>query len=780
MKFDNSIFGHWRRASIVWLSLGWCVLCCPVRPVSAEDPKLWTAAPDEIYLQEINQKIATPAAVESIACYQQEVWAVSDGRLYELRDDQLVESKATFRQIHLLKRAGDRLWLSSPEGVFERREDGWQKVGTFPVVDVCLHNAHFYFATGYAIYRLVDGSMQDIKPEGGYLSSDSTVVMEDFSQVLADPVRIGPIRRIASYSGTLYILGEHRLSLLDGGKFVPNPIDWGSLPGTQTRDFLSQGSRLVITTDRGLAILRGMAMNTLDSDQGFPLEDTTCLASGFAGDLWIGTSTGVIRMVDGQYHYFGADHWLPADGVHQIAVSDKRVFVATSGGIGIIEYRPYTLQKKAAYFQRLTEKWGHHRMGFVHKLYWSDQHQQWLREISDNDGGHTAHYLAAMSYKFAVTGAEEDRARAVDAFQAMVWLESITPKPGFVARAIWSKQGDLGRRSERGSGGLPAKWYDTDDGLWQWKGDTSSDEISGHMYAVSLFHDLVADDQQKQRAAQHVGAIASHIIDNGWVLRDMDGKPTRWGRWDPEYLQRPYGQISQGLNGLEAQSYMWIAWALTGKPEYKRGLDQLIQWRYHTFTVRQKHAFPPDNIVPWDDELAYRALYPALRYTDDEHLRSIYLRSLERSHEMLRFQKLPHFNFVYGALTGNDCQIKESVEHLREWSLDTISHNYRNSHRRDLKTEPGYRVYTLGTRAISPRESDAKWGSRSAIVYDGGQSSKGVTPAVGWLEDYWMGRYYGFILPADTGDSSPISVNEAEVPSGGAAAYQGPQRPEKP
>jgi len=32
------------------------------------------------------------------------------------------------------------------------------------------------------------------------------VPVEDFSQVLADPVEIGPVERIASYSGTLYLL----------------------------------------------------------------------------------------------------------------------------------------------------------------------------------------------------------------------------------------------------------------------------------------------------------------------------------------------------------------------------------------------------------------------------------------------------------------------------------------------------------------------------------------------------------------------------------------------
>ena len=58
------------------------------------------------------------------------------------------------------------------------------------------------------------------------MSSDATVVMEDFSQVLADPVEIGPIQRIASYSGTLYLLRPGSMALLEGKTFVPDPVDW--------------------------------------------------------------------------------------------------------------------------------------------------------------------------------------------------------------------------------------------------------------------------------------------------------------------------------------------------------------------------------------------------------------------------------------------------------------------------------------------------------------------------------------------------------------------------
>jgi hypothetical protein len=382
-----------------------------------------------------------------------------------------------------------------------------------------------------------------------------------------------------------------------------------------------------------------------------------------------------------------------------------------------------------------------------------------------------------MTFKYAASGDVQARAEALEAFKAMVWLDDITPKPGFIARSIWSVKADKGERSRHGSGGLPAKWYPTEDGLWVWKGDTSSDEVNAHFYSVSLFHDLAAKGPEKERAARHIANITSHIIGNDWVLRDMDGKPTRWGRWDPDYLLRPYGMMARGLNGMEAQTYMQTALALTGDAKFQAGLEQLLQWRYHTYTVRQKVTFPPEEVVPWDDELAFRCYHPLLRYTADPDLRSIYLRSLERHWEVMRMQQVPFFNFMYGGLTGNDCEAPQAVKHLREWSLDLVNHSYHNSHRSDLAPQPGYVPYGGGTRAISPRESGAKWGSRSALEYDGGAGSRVVTPPIGWLEDYWMGRYYGLIQPPTTQEAELTTVRPRAHPRKGAAPYDGPPRP---
>ena len=443
----------------------------------------------------------------------------------------------------------------------------------------------------------------------------------------------------------------------------------------------------------------------------------------------------------------------------------------------MIRYEPFTLSKKAAWFERETEDRGFKRLGFVHRLYWAGDELGWVREISDNDGGHTAHYLAAMVFKYAVTREENARQEAVECFKAMVWLDDVTPKPGFIARSIWSVKADKGYRGERGSGGLPAKWYPSEDGLWLWKGDTSSDEVNAHFYAVSLFHDLVAQGAEKERATRHLSNIASHIIDNGWVLRDMNGKPTRWGRWDPDYLLRPYGFEAAGLNGMEAQTYMQTALALSGNEKFKKGMDQLLQWKYHAYTVRQKVAFPPESVVPWDDILSFRCYYPLLLYTSDPELRSIYLRSLERTWETLRVQKIPYFNFIYGALTGNDCEAPQAVKHLREWSLDLVTHSYRNSHRSDLATRPGYVPYAGGTRAISPRESSSKWDIRTALPYDGGGGGRAVRPPSFWLEEYWMGRFYGMIESPKTDNAAATVLQPRTQKPRGAAPYDGPPRP---
>ncbi|MFH1740872.1 MAG: hypothetical protein ABIH23_17835 [bacterium] len=760
-----------------------CVVLMMCSTASGEDlfqveRRLWNPVPDDVYLQEVARKTPTDKPVSSVAIYDGNCYAVMDNEAYVLKDDELEPVQSSPKNVRSLQMHDASLWALAQTGLYRFQNDTWRKMDDREYVDMCMHLGALHAATRDDVFRLENGTFVSIEPEGGYLSSDITVTMEDGTQILSSPVRFGPIERITSYSGTLYALRPGHLVLFDGRIVDENTIDWGALPSPVTRDMLAVGSRLFITTDRGLAVLRGAALTTLKGEDGLPYEDTTCLAGGFEGDLWIGTTTGAIRMLENDWHYFGPHHWLPGNNVRDIAVGDKIVYIATDHGIGIIRYEPYTLRKKADFYERHIEEWGHKRLGFIHTLYWGGDEKGWIREISDNDGGHTAPYLSAMSCKYAVTGDEDARQAALDSFKAMVWLDRITPKEGFVARAIWSTVGDLDKRAQQGSGGLPAKWYSTDDGLWYWKGDTSSDEVDAHFYSVSLFRDLVAQDAERELAEEHLARIASHIMDNGWVLRDMDGKPTRWGRWDPQYVLRPYGMYGRGLNGMEAQTYMHTAYKLTGDEKFKKGLQQLLDWGYHTYTVRQKITFPPEHIAPWDDNLAFRCYYTLFRYTDDPILRSIYLRSLERTWEGKRLEHVAWFNFAYSAITGNDGELKRAAKHLREWTLDCTEHSYQNSHRHDLMPEPGYVPYGGGTRGMSPRETSVKRGSRDALPYDGNAGGRRIIEPTGFLRDYWMARYHGFIEAPGSTDPELISVKSQGDRQFGSPPYKGPERPD--
>src|SRR5690625_7878242 len=121
----------------------------------------------------------------------------------------------------------------------------------------------------------------------------------------------------------------------------------------------------------------------------------------------------------------------------------------------------------------------------------------------------------------------------------MIWLITITGRGGFIARSILSPTGDEDNPAEIGSWRLPAKWYKSSDGKWYWKGDTSSDEVISHFYAISIFYDLVAEGKEKEVARDHLTKMATYILDCDWTMHELDGKPPRRARRDQEYLHRP-------------------------------------------------------------------------------------------------------------------------------------------------------------------------------------------------------------------------------------------------
>jgi hypothetical protein len=722
---------------------------------ASEVPKrLWQPVPDKVFLQEVGRKIVSDAPVTAVAVYGGMVYAGFGDGVRMLDKDGFVPCDGPAGAVRRMAVLDDALWVITANGLHRLRDGVWTAIAEGDVRGLCLHVGQVCVALPRTIARV----------EG-----DALAPIENAAKAPREIVGI------ASYGETLYVLCNGLLALFDGHGFEDEDVmDWGELPSKTTRAIHAQGSRLYVATDRGLGLLRGMAMTHIRGAEGLCYEDTTCLADGFENDLWIGTTQGAIRHVDGEFQYFAADRWLPNNAVNAIACGPRTAYIATDGGLGIIDYEPYTLLKKAAYYERHLEEWGQKRLGFVHKLEWDAASGEWMREISDNDAGWSTHYLAAQCFKYAATGDRKAREEAVNYFNSLKWSEEISSIDGFPARAIWAK-GERGHQAEGGSGGYKAEWPDTPDGKWQWKADTSSDETDGHFYATSIFHDLVAKGDEKERAREHLDRIATHIMDNGWVLRDLDGKPTRWGRWDPEYFHSYSGMYARGLNGLEILTYMRTAHAITGRPKYDEAVRTLIGMDYLDPVLRQKLVFPAGFLFHSDDRLAFYCYYSLLQYETDPVLRSLYMRSLERSWEVERIEHNPWFNFIYGAVTGNDCEAEQAVRHLREWPLDCICHPYRNSHRHDLHTPPGYVSYVKNKKPISPREHGPLRWNTSGLRLDGGNPREVVDPS-GFLDAYWMGRYYGFIEAPETDDPELTTVKKRGLQLG-AKPYAGPPRP---
>lgn len=728
--------------------LAWAELPIPKNP-------RWTPVRDDVYLQEVEGRLETAQPLLAAAVLENVLYTGSELGVQRLENGALVPAGGPAGTVQRLKVLEGALYAFAAQDLWRYDGAAWKKLAEEPFSDGCVHLGGVVLASKTRLYR-VDG---------------------DALTPLHETPCERPILGVASYAETLYVRHADALGFLIDGRFEYYDVrDWAHLPlGSVTRDMMTLGSRLFVPTDKGLAVLRGMSWDCVTGDDGLCYEDTTCIAKGFEkDDYWIGTMRGAIRVVNGEYQYFGYQRWIPNDKVNAIACGGRVVYIATDGGLGIVTYEPYTLEKKAAWYERWIEEWGMRRLGFLSTLLWDAERGEWIRFISDNDGGWAAHLLNAYSFKYAVTKDPEVREQAVEVFRALRWCEMITPIPGFPARSI-ATVGEPSVLAATGSAGLPSEWNPTPDGKWLWKGDTSSDEVDSHVQAVFVFYELAARGADKDAAREHLRRVIGHIVDNGWVLRDLDGKPTRWARWDREFLHTPYGVNERGLNSTEALAMVTAAYAITGDDKFAQGKRQLLDWGYHKDVLRQKLVFPV--ATHFDDRLAFLAFHPLLTYETDPQLRSIFRRSLERSWEVKRVENMVWFNYIYGALTGNEMDNERSLENLRAWPLDCRSYIYRNSHRADLRTPDGYVNYVHDWKCMTARDIGvARW-DHNFMELDGGAGGSSVNDPAGFIDAYWMARYYGMILAPDVKDKELLTVEKRGLQLG-AKPYDGPPRPD--
>ena len=228
--------------SYFYMNLFLLVLLIPATTLAQDffqvENRLWKPQKDEVYLQEVSHKIPTESAIVSAAVLNDVCYVLMKNRIYVLEGTDFREVNNAPAGAERLKTVGSKLWALTANGLYSFDGNQWEKVDNKKIVDVCWHNGAIHAATRDEIYRLENNRLISLKPENGYHTSNVTMVMEDGTQLHAEPVKIGPIDRITSYSGTLYILRPGELILFDGLVVNSDFIDWGSLPSKTTRDMI--------------------------------------------------------------------------------------------------------------------------------------------------------------------------------------------------------------------------------------------------------------------------------------------------------------------------------------------------------------------------------------------------------------------------------------------------------------------------------------------------------------------------------------------------------------
>ena len=551
----------------------------------------------------------------------------------------------------------------------------------------------------------------------------------------------------------------------------------GLVSDTITCIDIDPAGNIWIGTDKGMCVYDDNSY-WLDSTKidGLPDASINDMAVAANGDRYYATKTGLIHQHNGQLSYYGYKRWLPSPNATAVAIApDGTVCVATDQGLSVITTSYITLEEKAKFMFETTEKYNVRRDGYV--LWRMLSREGVVSEdegyviTSDNDGHWTGLYVASLCFNYACTKDEKVHDAAWRSIKAMFKLISITGKKGFAARALRypdEEQYGTGDRNE---------WHITKDENGkevEWLGETSSDEMVGHFYAYSCYYDLVATDEEKEQIKAVVKSILDHILDNDFHLVDVDGKPTTWANWNPDLLNNNHKWIyEKGTNSVEILAFLKIGEHIVGDKRYTDAFNMLVSEKHYAMNLMQ-YKIPDGHLLHIDDNLCFTVIYPLMKYTTDPALRSIFAMGLTHHWMDERVERTPIFNFVYGALTGERCDLENAVEELEEFPMDLVMWPLFNSYRSDLKWDmrpkelgmvpqlyeplPGHerRIttndnnrFTVDSGADELASAAFQKGddlnSRPMFPGTGDDKGLGFESGTGFLHPYWFGRYHGLI-----------------------------------
>jgi hypothetical protein len=340
----------------------------------------------------------------------------------------------------------------------------------------------------------------------------------------------------------------------------------------------------------------------------------------------------------------------------------------------------------------------------------------------------TGHWLAAESYRYAVTKSPEALANvktALNGIQTLmdvsgndVLARCIVPSDSAYADSIIHEESS--NRIYSGSlWGYPFLWV----------GNTSRDQYSGVFYGLTVANDVVNDASVRDMVSYLATRALNYLRSHAWVVEAPDGYISTLflGRMDQ---QLSFLKLGRRINpGKFETDYKAESILLAPETLAPIGLEvQDAHGSYYKFNLDTINFYgllsSGDNFIV---RLSYKGAYDILRKTTDDHGNAF-------------------FNMVDRAINGaNSKRDADTVQMLDQWLQRPRRDFYVDL--RDKYPSCGPIDQACQPIPVAERvNSDFLW-QRSPFLLYGGGNGLVETAGIDYILPYWMARYYGVINP---------------------------------
>jgi hypothetical protein len=626
-------------------------------------------------------------------------------------------------------------------------------------VDVAIQEVtgHLYYlyedkvlTNGYAgvFYKVLPKqtyTMMAVAEDGSVLlAGDTTISLCKDGKLVDIPKPNDKLLSIHVYKGTYYALSRHTVYILKGYNFTVLH------KGTDLKAISFKNNEIILATAYGFyGVSRLNGDSTFSLQTKVPVPDIGYLQT-INGNIWAATNDGAyMQEPSGTYRYYASKRWLNENKVTGISSDSKgNVYLLTATGLNKIEFLSQTLLQKATYFQdKIRQR--HIRYGFISNVTFTKPGDIGTAQMTDtdNDGLWSAFYLGSQAFRYAVTKQKDAKRYAWEVFEAFERILSVNPLKGFPARTFE-------RKGFKNSD--PERWHDSQDAEWEWKGTTSSDEFVGYIFVAAVLNQMAAETaSEKKRIADFIDKILTHILQNNYQLIDADGRPTMWGRWNPEYINSiPATVGDRKLGSVTIIAGLELAYALTGKEIYKTEAFRLI--KDHGYLKNIMTSYKDIKSTPgvihlgvdigsggWnhsDDEMAFLSYWVLYHFAFNKQLQQQYKQVIIDHWQIEKPEKNSLWNLITFGTAGTFDK-ESTLWHLKEFPMDMIRWDIKNSQRKDIVLLPANFRNQLTKDLLPPGETPIHRHNANAFQLDGGEG--GLTELAGdeYLLPYWMARY---------------------------------------